>query len=43
MLQTRQQLASHCDSVSIQSPLMGFVDDVEFYFPADNPNTVEYR
>jgi hypothetical protein len=29
--------------VCVQSPLLGFIDDVEFYFPADKPNTVEYR
>ena len=26
-----------------QSPTFGFIDDVEFYFPADRPGQVEYR
>lgn len=26
-----------------QSPTFGFIDDVEFWFPSDKPNTVEYR
>lgn len=26
-----------------QSPTFGFIDDVEFWFPTDKPNVVEYR
>lgn len=26
-----------------ESPTFGFIDDFEAYFPADKPNTVEYR
>ncbi|GAB4823684.1 hypothetical protein N2152v2_010730 [Parachlorella kessleri] len=29
--------------VEYESPLLGFVDDVEFWFPPNNPNVVEYR
>ena len=27
----------------LQSPTFGFIDDVEFFFPTDKPNIVEYR
>ncbi|PRW33322.1 50S ribosomal L11 [Chlorella sorokiniana] len=29
--------------VEYESPTLGFIDDVEFFFPADKPNIVEYR
>ena len=27
----------------MQSPTLGFIDDVEFFFPSDKPGVVEYR
>jgi len=27
----------------MQSPTLGFIDDVEFFFPSDKPGIVEYR
>lgn len=29
--------------VEYESPTFGFIDDVEFFFPSDRKNTVEYR
>lgn len=36
-------LRNACSPLPLQSPLLGFVDDVEFWFPADKPGICEYR
>lgn len=36
-------LHSACPPLPLQSPLLGFIDDVEFWFPADKPGICEYR